>query len=163
VIWDYIKIYVNRNSDVRWHWCNNDLDGVAWRTNFDVGVLKEYVYAFLILLLRLSEKNIWIKKRRNRKIWKITQWEASHFVLLTKFYYSGEIKKAGKGRTRCTHRRQDKCAVNLAEKPKSKASLDRQRRRWEDNIGMDLRVWIYRQDWTDSGYGPVVDFSEHCD
>jgi len=58
-----------------------------------------------------------------------------------------------------THGRDEKCAQYFGWKPEGKRSLERLRRRWEDNIRMDLReigwemltgcIWL----WTGTGGG----------
>jgi hypothetical protein len=51
----------------------------------------------------------------------------------------------------------------LVGRPEGKKLLARPRRRWEDNINMDLReIGINRElDSAGSGYGPVAGFCEH--
>ena len=54
------------------------------------------------------------------------------------------------GRTRCTYGSVQKCIYILMEKPEGKRPLGRPRRRWEDNIKMDLReVGSDPREWID--------------
>jgi hypothetical protein len=45
--------------------------------------------------------------------------------------------------------RQLSCIQNLGGKSESKRPFGRPRRRWKDNIKMDLKKWNEDMDWTD--------------
>ena len=54
------------------------------------------------------------------------------------------------GRTRSTYGTVQKCIRDLVGKPEGKRPLGRPRRRWEDNIKMDLReVGCDPREWID--------------
>ena len=49
----------------------------------------------------------------------------------------------------CAHGEGERCAQGLVEKPEGKRPLRRPRRRWEDNIKMDLQEVGGGGDWMD--------------
>jgi hypothetical protein len=71
------------------------------------------------------------------------------FCLVKPTYHSGdEVKKTEMGRTCGTYGERRGVYRALVGKPEGRRLLERPRRRWEDNIKMDLReVGWGRMDW----------------
>jgi hypothetical protein len=61
------------------------------------------------------------------------------FGFLTKYHSGDEVKKTEMGRTCGTYGGEESAFRALVEKPEGRRPLERPRRRWEDNIKMDLR------------------------
>ena len=80
-------------------------------------------------------------------------------VLLTRYHLGDQVKKTEIGRTCSTYRARRGAYRVLVGKPEGRRPLERTRRRWEDNIKMDLREvgWgRHRLDRSGSGYKQVV-------
>jgi len=69
----------------------------------------------------------------------IARWPSSLSVLLTKFYPGDEIKKACEGRGKWRYGPEDSCRQGFSGENGKKEPLGRPRRRWEDNIQMDIQ------------------------
>ena len=69
-------------------------------------------------------------------------------VLLAKYYAGGQIKKNEMGRACITYGKRTDVYRSLVGKPEGKRPLGRPRRRWDDNIKMDLQeVRCGGMDW----------------
>ena len=66
----------------------------------------------------------------------------------TKYFSGHEMKENEAGCTCDTYGREENAHKGLVGKPEGKRPLGRPRRRWEDNIKMDLQeVGVGRGDW----------------
>jgi hypothetical protein len=71
-------------------------------------------------------------------------------VLFTKYKWNDKVKEDEMGRACSTNREKSNPYRILVGKPEGKISLGRSRRRWEDNIRMDLRkIGWGGMDWID--------------
>jgi hypothetical protein len=81
---------------------------------------------------------------------KTTHREALLSPLLTKYYSDYQLKKTEMGIACSTHGERISAYRVLVENPDGRTLLERDRRRWENNIKMDLREmeW-WGMDWID--------------
>ena len=95
---------------------------------------EEYTWAYV------AQGNSWIEK---------TTWRGtSRPVLLWKYYLGHEIKKKVMGGACGTYETQERCVQVLVGRPEGNRPLGRPRRRWEDNIKMELQeVGCGGMDW----------------
>jgi hypothetical protein len=72
-------------------------------------------------------------------------------ILLAKYYSGYKIEKNEVGGACRTFGREENCDRFLVGKPEEKRQLGRTRRKWEDNIKMDLQEvgWVCGTDWID--------------
>jgi len=64
---------------------------------------------------------------------------AQLFLFLTKYYAGDQIKKNKMGGESSTYGGGEKCIQEFGRKPDRKRPLGRTRRRWEDNIKINLQ------------------------
>ena len=77
-------------------------------------------------------------------------------VLLTQYCAGDKIEKNEMGGTCCTYGGRESCAQGFGGKPERKRPLGRPRRRWEDNIKMDLEE-------VGRGFGDWMELAEDRD
>jgi len=73
----------------------------------------------------------------------------NEYAVLPPKYYSGDqIDENGMGGAFSTYGGEERCVQELVWKPERKRPLGRPKRRWEDNIKMDLQEvgWKHGQD-----------------
>ena len=70
-------------------------------------------------------------------------------VLLTKYHSGEQIKKTEMGKVFSIYGGEQRCVQGLMGKPEKMRPLERSRRRWEDNIKMELRE-VGCGAWTES-------------
>jgi hypothetical protein len=89
------------------------------------------------------------KRDEVRGAWRRLHNKAWCSVLLTKYHSGDQVKKTEMGRTCGSYGERRGAYRALEGKPEGRRPLGRPRRRWEDNIKMDLREveWGGGMDW----------------
>jgi hypothetical protein len=80
---------------------------------------------------------------------KTTYRRALSSVILTEYYSGDQVMKTKMGRTCSTYGERRGASRVLVGKPEGRRPLGRPRRRWEDNIKMDIRE-VGWEAWTES-------------
>jgi hypothetical protein len=75
-------------------------------------------------------------------------------VLFSRYNYNDQVEEDEMGRACSTIEEKRNANKIFVGKPESKRALERPRRRWVDNIKMDLReIGWYYMDWIDVAQG----------